>query len=188
MPSVLFTIGLLGSLPNPELLLQVPTFNSNENNSQRTSPSVATEATQQLASTPAGGIQSDFSMPEFPNIPAIPLKTCKKILAGEYIDMAELRPDSWRMEELLYLQSGDMAAPTPGRMTTGRKPVTDILTWMECFSSMAAVITSKHPEKAQHLFAYQRAIISASQRFDPAAWVAYVSRYRRKAAMTRSFE
>ena len=40
-----------------------------------------------------------------PGIPAVPYKLSQKILASNYVEMAELIPDSWRMEELLYQQS-----------------------------------------------------------------------------------
>ena len=170
-------------MPNARLLQDVQTFNNDEGQGQVTSA--------QLAGTPlvAEEQQSDSSIPlelEFPpNIPAIPPKTVKKILAGEYVDMAELRPDSWRMEELLYLHS---AGDTTNNVRTRRKPVTDILTWTECFSSMAAVITLKYPDKAPGMFSYQRTIISASQNFDAAAWVTYDCRFRRKVAATKSFD
>ena len=102
--------------------------------------------------------------------------------------MAELRPDSWRMEELLCLQP---LAPgqCPGSLPRPRKrPVTDILTWIECFSVMAAVITSKYPEKAPQLFSYSRMIVRASQTFEGPAWVSYDSQFRRKAALLKSWD
>lgn len=111
------------------------------------------------------------------NIPAIPPKICRKILAGEYL---ELHPESaWRMEDLMCEGT---------RQSQRRRPVTDILTWIECFSSMAAIITCKFPEKAPQWFAYQRSIVSASQLFDGPAWVSYDTRYRRKAAISQSFD
>ena len=41
--------------------------------------------------------------------------------------------------------------------------MTDILTWIDCFSVMAVVLTTKHPERAVHLFAYQHTIVKAMQ-------------------------
>ena len=37
-------------------------------------------------------------------IPAIPQKIVQRILAGNFVDIVELHPDSWRMEELLILK------------------------------------------------------------------------------------
>ena len=120
-------------------------------------------------------------------IPAIPQKIVQRILAGDYVDIAELCPDSWRMEELLFQQSSGhtdcSATPRPRK-----KPVTDILTWTECFSTMAAVITTKDPGKAPQLFAYLRTIVRASQTFEGLAWVAYDTQYRRRAAATKSWD
>ena len=101
---------------------------------------------------------------------------------GEYLDMSELHPESWRMDELLYLQTKEEQVVWNGnasRMLARRRPITDIVTWVECFSSLAAVITSKFPEKAVQLFSYQRTIVSASQLFDTSALVVYDSRYHR---------
>ena len=102
--------------------------------------------------------------------------------------MAELCPDSWRMEEFLCLQ---LLAPgqCPGSLPRPRKkPVTDILTWIECCSVMAAVVTSKYPEKAPQLFSYLRMIIRATQTFEGPAWVSYDSQFRRKAALLKSWD
>ena len=177
--------GTLGSMPDTEAIAQVQTFET----SSQGATQYSTAATLESSTSTSDG-DPDVLLPNLPNIPAIPPKTCKKILAGEYLDMAELRPESWRLEELLYLQVGDLHTATncSTRQLTRRRPVTDIVTWMECFSSMAAIITSKHPKKAPQLFSYQRTIVSASQSFDAAAWVAYDARYRRKAALSKSFD
>ena len=111
------------------------------------------------------------------SVPAIPKKLLNKILTGEYVDMAELRSDSWKMEELLY-QTPPATVQGLGSVRPGRKPVTDILSWCECFTVMAAIITSRYPEKASQLFSYIRTIVRASQTFDGPAWVSYDSQFR----------
>ena len=95
--------------------------------------------------------------------------------------MAELCPDSWRMDELPPVQG-------VGLRRLGKKPVTDIQLWLECFAIMAAIITSKYPEKSPHMFAYLRTIVKANQTFDGLAWVSYDSQFRRKAATLRSWD
>ena len=101
--------------------------------------------------------------------------------------MAELRSDSWKMEELLY-QTPPATVQGLGSVRPGRKPVTDVLSWCECFTVMAAIITSRYPEKASQLFSYMRTIVRASQTFDGPAWVSYDSQFRRKAASLKSWD
>ena len=112
-------------------------------------------ATQQLTSSRRGvdsALTNDVngraapspSLLSVPGTPAAVLqKLSQKILAGDYIKMAELLPDTRRMEELHYQQSG-----TPGQcsgpMRPRKKPVTDILTWIECFTIMAVVVTARY--------------------------------------------
>ncbi len=99
--------------------------------------------------------------------------------------MAELLPDSWRLDELLQPESSQ---PTcHGTVKQRKKPVTDILTWVKCFSVMAAVMTAKHPDRAPGLFAYNKSIVRASQVFEGPTWVSYDIQFRRKAALSRSF-
>lgn len=127
---------------------------------------------------------TDTVLLSIPGIPAIPKKLSQRILAGEFVDMAELCPDSWRMDELppVFPEQG------VGLRRLGKKPVTDIQSWSECFAIMAAIITARHPEKSPHLFAYLRTIVKASQTFDGLVWVSYDSQFRRKAAMLRSWD
>ena len=63
-----------------------------------------------------------------PGIPGVPHKLSQKIFAGDYMEMAKLLPDSWRMEELLYQQS-TIPGQCPGPLRPRKRPVTDILTW-----------------------------------------------------------
>ncbi len=101
--------------------------------------------------------------------------------------MAELLPDVWRMEELMF-SNQSQTCPGVVRAVNRKRPVTDILTWVECFSVLAAIVTAKSPERAGHLFAYQRSIVRASQLFEGPAWVSYDSQFRWKASLTGSWD
>ena len=93
---------------------------------------------------------------------------------GEFIEMAKLWPDSWRMEELLFSNPGEqLHGHCTGTTRLRKEPVTEILTLVECFAFMAALVSSRYPEKAPHLFAYSQTIVKASQTFNRPAWVAY---------------
>ena len=69
-----------------------------------------------------------------------------------------------------------------------RRPVMDVLTWIECFSVMSMVTSSKFPDRAPKLFVYMRTIAKTSQTFDGLAWVAYDNQFRQKAAANRSWD
>ena len=169
--------GELGRLPDAGTLTHAPTF-SHTSSSPLVTTGLGASAGgtgTDAASSSSSGAGLILHMSSIPGIPAIPQKLSQKILAGDYVEMAELRPDSWRMEELLYLQPlapGQCPASLP---RPRKKPVTDILTWVECFSVMAAMITSRFPDKAPQLFAYLRMIVRASQTFEGPAWVSYDS-------------
>ena len=68
--------------------------------------------------------------------------------------MSDLLPESWRVEEMNAQSPSQRGGPRCGL-------VMDILIWLECFATLASVITSKRPEKAPYLFAYARMIIRA---------------------------
>ena len=101
---------------------------------------------------------------EMHGIPAIPFKAIKRILEGDYVDMVELLSNTWRLEEFMLQYQESLQCPANTK--PHGKPVTNILTWVECFSSMAIIITSKYPSKAPKLWAYQRTIVRVSQNFE----------------------
>ena len=113
----------------------------------------------------------------------LPSKLVKKILDLEFVEMAELVPDSWRDEEADY-----QCCSTHTPRTPRRGPVTNILLWVECYSSLVAVLSSKYPTKIGHFMAYQKMIIKAQRTFVGERWVVYDSCFRRKAANTKNLD
>ena len=113
---------------------------------------------------PSASVNDEHSPPSslitLPGIPAVPARISQMILVDEYVEIVELCPDSWRMEELLFQYPGN-PHPCSGTLRPRKKPVIHILTWMECFAVMAAIITctSRYPEKTLQLFAYSRMIV-----------------------------
>ena len=75
----------------------------------------------------------------------VPQRLVRKILNGDFVDKSELLPDSWGVDEM------NKKSPSQ-RGGTHRGLVTDILIWQECFATLASVITTKHLDKAPHLF------------------------------------
>ena len=112
----------------------------------------------------------------------LPKKLVKRILELEFVDMAELVPDSWQYTE----EDQPKCCHQPKRQRRG--PVADILLWVECFSYMVEVLTTGHPQKTPEFMAYQRTIVRAQRSFSGEGWITYDTCFRRKAAATKSLD
>ena len=86
-------------MPDTAAINQIRTFEASTQSATLSNTAMTLESS---ASKPDS--DSVTLLADLPNIHSIPSKTWKKILTEEYLDMAELRPESWRLEELLYLQ------------------------------------------------------------------------------------
>lgn len=111
---------------------------------------------------------------------SLPAKLIKKIQNLEFVDMAELVPESWRHQ--------DEDRSCCHRRQQRKGPVTDILLWVECFSTMVAVLSAKYPDKTPQLMGYLKSIVKAHRTFKGEGWVTYDSCYRRNAALTKSLD
>ena len=120
----------------------------------------------------------------------LPAKLVKRILDRDYVDMAELVQDSWRFQEeeqnKYCHQNTCKYCHQTKRLRRG--PITDILLWIECYTSMVAVLSSGFPQKTPELMAYLKTIARAHRSFSGDGWVAYDSCYRQKAAITKSLD
>jgi hypothetical protein len=65
-------------------------------------------------------------------------------------------------------------------------PVTNILTWVECFRSLVSVLSQKYPSFLPELMAYMSLIVKCQKRFEGLGWFNYDRAFRRQAAITRS--
>ena len=112
-------------------------------------------------------------------LPPLPDKLVARIRRWEFIDMAELHP---------YVEA-EIAAEV-GNPSQGMKkqPVTDILTWLQCFGIYVGVLAKQYPEVVSELMAYMVVIIKASQRYTGLAWANYDTLYRRQAAAKKCRE
>ena len=110
-------------------------------------------------------------------ITSLPPKLVKKILDLDFVDMAELIPDSWRFQE----DEGSKCC-NRSRRAPRRGPVRDLLLWIDCYSRMVLVLLTRFPGKASEFVVYQRTIIAASRDYEDEAWVTYDTCFRRQAA------
>ncbi len=68
-----------------------------------------------------------------------------------------------------------------GRPPPPRPPISDISVWIEKFSTMAALLAQRFPEKAPELFAYQALIVRSERNYRGRQWVSYDRAFRREA-------
>lgn len=101
---------------------------------------------------------------------SLPPKVVKRILNLEFVEISDLRADIW-VEEPPPVESA--------RRPTTKPLVTDIKVWLECFGRMAAILTTRFPEKGPEFWAYQSTILRAAHNYEGGSWVAYDRQYRR---------
>lgn len=111
----------------------------------------------------------------------LPEKVAKKILNLDYVDMQELLPENW----------SDLLAEDQAKLCSlfGRKkspPVTNILTWVECYSALVSVLSTKYPLYVPEFMAYMCLIVKCSKRFEGLGWFNYDRAFRRQAATLRT--
>ena len=115
----------------------------------------------------------------------IPAKLVKRIVSHEFIEMSELSPESLEEPESelpLFTFEGTMVVPKSNAQK--KNAVIDILTWVECFNSYTAVLTTYFPSRSRDLLAYMALIIRTAKRFRGKAWLDYDRAFRREAAAT----
>ncbi len=87
---------------------------------------------------------SALALPVFSSIPP---KLVKCLLEKQYVEMWEMLRETWQLEA----ESTCCHAKHPKHSL-----VMDISVWMECFATIAAVLSSAYPDEAPYFFAYLR--------------------------------
>ena len=97
----------------------------------------------------------------------MPPKVVKRVFDLEFVEMGELKADIW-------VDEPSATEPNPiHRLNASKLPVTDIKIWLECYRRMATLTSTRFPDKAPELWAYQSTIWRAAHNYDGANWVAY---------------
>ena len=181
----------LGIMPTASALSGLPIFSISATGSPIVTMTPAVTMTSSITPqcqpsipTLAGAsvLQPARVMPQFSHSGSLPAKLVKRILDLEFIDMVELVPDSWRYQE----EESSGCCHQSKRFRRG--PVTDILLWVECYSSMIEVLCSSFPSKTPQFMAYQKTIVRAHRTFSGDGWAMYDACYRRKAAAMKSLD
>ena len=74
-------------------------------------------------------------------------KLIKRIERGNFIEMAELLPES-----LGHITDEDQPAVPKFK----RRPVSDIVEWLQCFGAYIAIVSRKQPTRVIDLLGYQK--------------------------------
>jgi hypothetical protein len=140
-----------------------------------TSPIVSVEAISELNKAFIFG----------PSRPPSPAKTVAQIVAFKFVEMSDLIPENLEAptnEVPSFAIEGRSIVPTTTTSPRKKNEIGDILTWVECFNSYVAVITSVRPERARDLLAYMALIIRIAKQFPGRCWYNYDRAFRLEAA------
>ncbi len=107
-------------------------------------------------------------------LPVVPARIVRRILKGDFVDMAELVEENLELEARRSVE-GEETKPLPPHKL---RPVADLLGWTKAFCHFAGIVVQAHPSKAVDLWAYLAVILSGGDRGD--WWRAYDSRFRQQ--------
>ena len=108
-----------------------------------------------------------------------------QILANKFIELSELLPEnleSPQCESSSFTIEGG-AIVTITKVSSKRKQeISDIQTWVECFTSYITVISASFPSRARDLLSYMALIIRMAKRYTGNCWLNYDRAFRLEAA------
>ena len=116
-------------------------------------------------------------------LPPVPGKLVKKILKGDFVDMAELLRDNLEADRRVQGREAKNADGSTSRLAS-RREVPDLLSWVQCFGVYVCVVASRHPGRIRQLLAYQTLIVREARRLGGKGWQAYDSLFRQQAAVS----
>ena len=117
-------------------------------------------------------------------LPALSKKLVDKILAGEFVDFADLPPAKGRVKANTHAMEGQIVVIQAADLLENRKLIPDLATWVQCFIIYSAVLISKEPDRAKNLLAYMSLIAKCSLKYKWPSWVVYDLNFRQEAAET----
>ena len=186
--------GKLGATPTAKDLAEVVTFGGSSESTEVTpqdipkSSSIAQHAASFMALLTASGQVPQFKGPRVwlgEGLGSIPKKLHDHMLWGEFIDMADLCQRS-PGEKVAMEGDAEKLVVTPGFEVSWakQKPVTSIITWLECFSRYVAVMAKHLPECTPGMMSHKLIVLRAYKEVEDPAWHRYDEAYREKMAAT----
>ena len=114
-------------------------------------------------------------------LPSVSKKVAARILAGEYIDFAELPPARGKVKSL-PAPDGSVIIVQAQDLLQQKRLIPDIATWIQCFAIYVSIVCSPSPERLNDMLGYMCHIVRASHRFKWPSWVVYDQNFRSEAA------
>ena len=114
-------------------------------------------------------------------LPSLPKTPVDRILAGCYIDFADLPPAKGKIRPLPATE-GSVILVNGYDYLQQRCLIPDLATWLQCCALYTAIICSRNPGRLTDLLGYMAQIPKASQRFKWPSWVVYDLNFRQEAA------
>ena len=96
----------------------------------------------------------------------MPGKLVQKIQRGDYVDIAELLRDNMELE----CRKASCESTPALSIQPSRREVPELISWVQCFSVYAAVVTAKHPDRILQLLAYQTMVVREVRRCRGQGW------------------
>ena len=134
-------------------------------------------------SLPSAGISSAFILG--PGRPPIPSKLVTQILGNKFIELSELLPENLESpscESSSFTIEGGAIVPITKVSSKRKQEITDILTWVECFTSYVTVISTSFSSRSRDLLSYMALIIRMAKRYTGNCWLNYDRAFRLEAA------
>ena len=109
----------------------------------------------------------------------------EKIANWKFIDLSEFKP-AGTLDTINPDPDPQKYIILPGLeiARARRKPIRDMITWVQCFAVFMAAVHKQDPGAIKKLLAYMFTIIRAAQEFEDPAWRNYDEAFRKKAAAT----
>jgi len=173
----------LGKVPHASLLAGVAEFNAETTaGGSHDTPSLITGLMSQLKGQLDSQKPCSSMVPTGEGLPSLPKKCVEKILAGEFIDLADLPPAKGKVKAIPNAAEGQIVVVQAADLMEHRKLIPDFTTWVQCFNIYTAVVISKEPERAKNLLAYMSLIAKCSLKFEWPSWAVYDLNFRQDAA------
>ena len=114
----------------------------------------------------------------------VPYKIVSQIVAGKFIDLAELLSVNLRESEAepQLLFNGRIVLSSTKRP---KRKIDDILAWSEAFSIFSLILATHFPSRWRDLTLYKLLILRTYRQFQGNAWLAYDRAFREHAAAAR---
>lgn len=195
-----FAAVTLGTTPNKKALENVPTFTGKDpagvdqgepSGNPTVDPALTTVAQQMSSLNTLLGVNAEWNAPGKSSrkwlgdvLGSLSERVYDKMMRWEFVDMGDLLPKSSHdrpaesdTERLVVLPGFEVSHAR-------KKPVTNIITWIQCFSRYTAAMAKEFPDCTPGFMSHLLTVIKGFQEAEDPGWRLYDEAYREKMAST----